>query len=75
MRREMSEALKFLFFSRGRGDETLMPGRVNVPPTEKDADRLPPDDVLHLPGGGQSQAGRALHHRPVVAVEPLDSPL
>ena len=52
-----------------------MPGRVDVPPAEKDADRLPPDDVLHLPGGGQSQAGRALHHRPVVAVEPLDSPL
>ena len=52
-----------------------MPGRVDVSPAEKDADRLAPDDVLHLPGGGQGQPGRALHHRPVVAVEKLDSPL
>ena len=52
-----------------------MPDRVDVSSTEKDADRLPPDDVLHLPGGGQGQPGRALHHSSVVSVEELDSPL
>ena len=52
-----------------------MPGRVDVAPAEKDADHLAPDDVLHLPGGGQCQPGRALNHRPVVAVKELDSPL
>ena len=52
-----------------------MPGRVDVPPAEKDTDRLAPDDLLHLPGGGQGQPGRALHHSSVVSVEELDSPL
>ena len=52
-----------------------MPGRVDVPPAEKDADSFAPDGLLHLPGGGQGQPGRALHHGPLVAVEELDCPL
>ena len=53
----------------------MVPGRVDVPPAEQDADRLPPDLLLHLPGGGQGESGRALHYRPVLAVEELDCPL
>ena len=49
--------------------------RVNVPSAEEDAHSLPPDEVLHVPGGGERHAGRALHQAVEGGVEVADPPL
>ena len=48
--KKVSEVFLSLFVIPRRGDETEVPGRVDVSPAEKDADSFAPDGLLHLPG-------------------------